>query len=204
MPTFGKVTAQTTFNEYAMRSSSVAGDGRFYSQQAAPNEAQLPDPRHGQEERVQYQRQQLQKKTRITGRKMKGPAMSQGEQQTAKLLAQYLHQIIEGEKKVETRREVLAEILDFEPFSIYQAMLNYDPASRAEQVMRISCLKKFLEVNNAKSSYELLAKQDGYWQQLLRYQFKTVHPTQISYTEFLRIVLPIRKRRLRDRVLKKQ
>ena len=135
---------------------------------------------------------------------MKGPKMSQSEQQLAKLLAQFLHQIVESEKKVETRREVLAEMQDFEPFSIYQAMLTYDSASRAEQVVNIGCLRKFLEANNAKSSYELLAKQDGYWHQLLRYQFKTMNPAQISYTEFLRIILPIRKKRLRERVLKKQ
>ena len=63
---------------------------------------------------------------------MKGPAISQSEHQMAKLLAQYLHQIIESERKVETRREVLAEMADFEPFSMYQAMLTYDSASRAE------------------------------------------------------------------------
>ena len=37
MPTFGKVTAQTTLNEYAMCASDAAGDGRFYTQQATPN-----------------------------------------------------------------------------------------------------------------------------------------------------------------------
>ena len=49
--------------------------------------------------------------------------LSQGEQQMAKLLAQFLHHITEADKKVETRREVLAEMQDFEPFAAYQTIL---------------------------------------------------------------------------------
>ena len=93
---------------------------------------------------------------------------------------------------------------DFEPFAAYQTIVQYDRSAYNEQVLNISALKKFLEVNNSKQNYELLARQDGYWHQLLRYQFKTASPFQISYTEFLRTILPVRKKKLRDRVLKKQ
>lgn len=70
-------------------------------------------------------------------------------------------------------------------------------------MLNVAALKKFIEVNNSKQNYELLARQDGYWQQLLRYQFKTASPFQISYTEFLKIILPVRKKKLKEKVLKK-
>ena len=49
--------------------------------------------------------------------------LSQGELQMAKLLAQFLHHVVEADKKVETRREVLAEMQDFEPFAAYKTIL---------------------------------------------------------------------------------
>ena len=68
----------------------------------------------------------------------------------AKLLAQFFAHAIEADKKVDTRREVLAEIMDFEPFSAYQTIIQYDRTAFNEQAINIQALKKFLEVNNTK------------------------------------------------------
>ena len=44
----------------------------------------------------------------------------------AKLLANYLIQIVESDARIETKREVLAEMNDFEPRKMFNNLLKYD------------------------------------------------------------------------------
>jgi len=55
----------------------------------------------------------------IRGRKIKKPRLSDKEAILARLLSKLFMAIIEQDKKLEIRREVLAEIAGFEPFSVY-------------------------------------------------------------------------------------
>lgn len=68
----------------------------------------------------------------------------------AKSFANLFETIIEQDKKVETRREVLCEIPDFEPFSKYQSIFKYEQNKQMREngIMSSICLKKFLETNN--------------------------------------------------------
>ena len=91
---------------------------------------------------------------------------------------------------------------DFEPFSFFQIILKHINVARGEQAIKIDCLQRFLDSNNIRS-HQLLISND-HWQQLLRLQFQTLNSDQISYTEFLRIILPVKKKKLREKVLKKQ
>ena len=47
----------------------------------------------------------------------------------AKQVARIFATVIDQEKKVETRREVLCEMADFEPYSKYQSIFKYDKAN---------------------------------------------------------------------------
>jgi hypothetical protein len=44
----------------------------------------------------------------------------------ARILSQFYMIIIECHRKVEVRKEVLAEISDFEPMQAYNGMMKYD------------------------------------------------------------------------------
>lgn len=98
-------------------------------------------------------RQQSQSKNRngISGKKLQKPRMSQSNIQIAKCLAQFFFTIIELEKKIEIRREVIAEMAGFEPMQVYQTILKHDNNSRGSGVMSSLCLKRFLQVNNIKA-----------------------------------------------------
>jgi hypothetical protein len=47
-------------------------------------------------------------------------------------------QIIELSKKVEIKRELLAEIKDFDPFHMFKSILKYNNAS--EDTMNLKCI----------------------------------------------------------------
>ena len=59
------------------------------------------------------------------GRKIKKPKLSDKEDRLARLLSKLFMTIVDLDKKLEIRREVLAEIAGFEPFQIYQNILKY-------------------------------------------------------------------------------
>ena len=96
-------------------------------------------------------------------------------------------------KKVEVRKEVLAEISDFEPMFAYNNMLKYD---RTSSIMTTLCIKSFLQSNNVKFEQDL--------KNFMLYQLNASNPNELPYTEFLRVTLPNRRRKHREKVLKKQ
>ena len=82
--------------------------------------------------------------------------------------------IIDQEKKVETRREVLCEMPDFEPFSKYQSMFKYEPNKTLtlNGIMSSICLKKFLESNNLSAAAKDFLILESDRQSLFRHQFR--------------------------------
>lgn len=113
--------------------------------------------------------------------------------QVSKILSQFFLGIIDSHKKVEVRKEVLAEISDFEPMFAYNNMLKYD---RTSSIMTSLCIKRFLQSNNVKFEQDL--------KNFMLYQLNASNPNELPYTEFLRVILPNRRRKLREKVLKKQ
>ena len=93
----------------------------------------------------------------------------------AKQIAKIFATVIDQEKKVETRREVLCEMTDFEPYSKYLSILKYDKAN-ASGIVNAQCFKRFLEYNNLSQGSRdyLLLEQDR--ELLFEMQFKTKNP----------------------------
>jgi hypothetical protein len=67
-------------------------------------------------------------------------------------MSQYFMTVVECHKKVEVRKEVLAEIADFEPLFAYNNMLKYD---RTSETMSQLCIKRFLQGNKIKYENDL-------------------------------------------------
>ena len=82
---------------------------------------------------------------------------------SAKLTAQLFVVILENSKRLEAKRDALAEISVFYPFTKYQQILKF---SIKKDAISSLCLKKFLEANAAnKRTRECLS------QELTRKQF---------------------------------
>ena len=96
------------------------------------------------------------------------------------------------------RREVLAEINEFEPFALYNTITKGAKARSDE--MTSESLRSFLRDNHVQSINSILPQEFG---ELLSNQTRTLNPNQITYSEFLRIILPIRRKNLREKVLKR-
>jgi hypothetical protein len=62
-------------------------------------------------------------------------------------LAKLFVSIIENEKKIEIRKEVIAEMNSFEPFFTYQNILKYENQSRGSGIISLNCFKKFMILN---------------------------------------------------------
>ena len=82
----------------------------------------------------------------ITGKKMVKVKMSKDNNQIAKTLAKLFSTLIESDKKVEVRREVLAEINEFEPFALYNTIIK--TGKIRSEVMTSECLRSFLRDNH--------------------------------------------------------
>ena len=82
----------------------------------------------------------------ITGKKIVQVKMSKDNNQIAKTLAKLFSTLIESDKKVEVRREVLAEINEFEPFALYNTIIK--TGKIRSEVMTSECLRSFLRDNH--------------------------------------------------------
>ena len=108
-------------------------------------------------------------------------------------------QIIDLNKKVEIKRELLAEIKDFDPYQMFKSILKYNNSS--DDIMNLKCIQKFLEINHVKSASEYLLLESD-WNKFLSIQLKALNQSHLSYSEFLDIILPKQNRSLREKVLR--
>lgn len=72
--------------------------------------------------------------------------MTKDSTQIAKTIAKLFSSLIESDKKVEVRREVLAEINEFEPFALYNTIIK--GSNTRSEVMTSECLRTFLRDNH--------------------------------------------------------
>eukprot|EP00356_Strombidium_inclinatum_P016835 CAMPEP_0170508918 /NCGR_PEP_ID=MMETSP0208-20121228/63815_1 /TAXON_ID=197538 /ORGANISM="Strombidium inclinatum, Strain S3" /LENGTH=91 /DNA_ID=CAMNT_0010792083 /DNA_START=435 /DNA_END=706 /DNA_ORIENTATION=+ len=84
--------------------------------------------------------------------------------------------IIDGQKKVEVRREVLAEMNDFEPFSQYQQMLNYNREQAG--VLTPNGLNRFLSSHSRGTNTDIL-KSDMEASKFMTSQLNCPNGTQL-------------------------
>lgn len=82
----------------------------------------------------------------ITGKKIVKVKMTKANAQIAKAMAKLFSTLIESDKKVEVRREVLAEINEFEPFALYNTIIK--GGKIRSEVMTSECLRTFLRDNH--------------------------------------------------------
>ena len=143
-------------------------------------------------------------KPRSLAKRSKSKKLSKHTVKVARRLAELFAVILSQEKKVEHRRQVLAEIKDFEPFSKYHHIIKHDPVARRQCILTSVCLKKFLEANHlsAPAAEQLSLESDR--QRLLLQQFQAASANEITYSEFLRAILPNNKKQLREKILRKQ
>lgn len=153
---------------------------------------------------VQTRESRSASKPRSTMKRSKSKKLSKHTVKVARRLAELFVVILGQERKVEHRRQVLAEIKDFEPFSKYHHIVKHDPVARRQCVLTSLCLKKFLEANHLSgpAAEQLALESDR--QRLLLQQFQAASANEITYSEFLRALLPHSKKQLREKVLRKQ
>ena len=108
-------------------------------------------------------------------------------------MSQFFMTVVECHKKVEVRREVLAEISDFEPLVSYNGMLRYDQGCKT---MTQICIQRFLSNNKIKVETDFKG--------FMTHSLNATNPMELPYNEFLRVVLPTRRKKLREKVLRKQ
>jgi len=107
----------------------------------------------------------------ITGKKMVKVKMSKDNNQIAKTLAKLFSSLIESDKKVEVRREVLAEINEFEPFALYNTIIK--GGKIRSEVMTSECLRSFLRDNHVQSINSILPQEFG---RFLSSQIRALNP----------------------------
>lgn len=107
---------------------------------------------------------------------------------------------MESDARIETKREVLAEMNDFEPHQMFKNLLKYDEQASQQTILTLKAVQKFLDVNNIKSASEHLLIQAD-WHNFFKSQLKTSMPDQMTFQEFVTIVVPQRSQALQNRVM---
>jgi Ca2+-binding EF-hand superfamily protein len=104
--------------------------------------------------------------------------------QTESLLAQLFNEIAEGEKRVESVRQTLAQILDFDPYSAFNRIDRFQSG-----YISISDLQDFLSSNKVYPSDTEL--------RMLFLSWDSDQDGRLSFTDFIEAVLPAVNRFLR-------